>query len=566
MRINNNKYRSRILLLLSLIICAISVTCGKNDFVENEIVDTPEEQKKIVLTANDCFFYPIGNLSAVEESRVDGTPYNKGWKLSHITGWSKKGDTIIWALKNCSKGELIVTPEMSVLPKQDGAEINVLVNDNRKTIVLKSTQDITNYQKQNSAYFQLKDAGNYTVKLVIKKSNSEGNIGDLLSCQISGTAAENAEIWNRRWRPLAVHCQWRSTKNPENVVLAIHENIIHTTDVHMYQPTTTPFGYTGSTWEPKTQNFGGYNFSLWSYGANEQEPPLEQFSHLIAVGPGYTFGEYGHEGTGVKPRGENPYKNYKTNKQVVAVRKEPGIPYDTYYSYYLHPETNRWTLYGCGRKFNKKSEISYLTTGAFVEEPGPPTRTRNGHIMREVHFSAWLMDEQKSWYPVDVMKHKGDDSSLSYKNWGVKEGKFFMQMGGINENVVEPGDVILSNPLGADKRPEYLKSESFEDLFKLPVEKIEALQPEDILNNEATIVLDCAGIGNVTTAEVFWGENNALTFDYKWANTKEISIVEGITKIQLDNLLATTKYFYQIRIINEKGTVWMMDTQHFTTP
>lgn len=558
--------KSKTVLLLALIICVISDACGKNDIVEIDVVDNPQDQNKILLSANDCFFYPVGNLTAVEESREGGTLFNKGWKLSHITGWNQKGDTIIWAIKNCSRDELIVTPEMSVPSSQNGAEISILVNGETKSIVLQSTANIETYKNQNSANFQLTKSGNYTVKFFIKNFKTGENIGDVLSCQISGSAAVNAEIWNRRWRPLAVHCQWRSSENPEKIVMAVHENVIYTTNVHMYQPTTTPFGYTGSTWEPATQSFGGYNFSLWSYGAKEPEPPLEQFSHLIAVGPEYTFGEYGHEGTGVKPRGDNPYKDFETNKQVVAVRKEPGIFYDTYYSYYLHPETQRWTLYGCGRKFNKKGEINYLTTGAFIEEPGPPTKTRNGHLMREVHYSGWLMDEQNKWYPVDVMKHNGDDSSLSYKNWGVKIGKFFMQMGGIQQNIVEPSDVVLKNPDLANERPFFLKDEMLDDLYKLPVKKIDVKPPENLFNNSATLIFDIAEIGTNPKATLFFGKVNALTFDYKWESHKSIDLNEGINNIGISNLEAKTKYFYQLRIENDQGTTWMLDTQSFISP
>jgi hypothetical protein len=557
--LKKNRYISVGLIGFFLLILTTSL------FAETKREQGVQKGKIITLTANDCFFYPIGNLRAVEEKRTGGTPFNKGWILSHISGWSRKGDTIIWAIKNGSPGELIVKPKMAVLPNQAGSQINVHLNGDTKSLTLKPTGAPDNFEEQQSVSFQIKKDGPLTVKLTIKTLKVEGNIGDLLDCELSGSAINNAEIWNRRWRPLAVHCQWRSSQNPEDVVLAIHENTIHTTNVHMYQPTTTPFGYTGSTWDPKTQTFGGYNFSLWTYGAKEPEPPLEQFSHLIAVGHGYTFGEYGHEGTGVKPRGENPYKGLKTNKQIVAVRKEPGIPYDTYYSYYLHPETNKWTLYGCGKKYNKTKKISYLTTGAFIEEPGPPTRTRNGHIMREVHFSGWLMDKNRQWYPVDVMKHKGDDSSLSYKNWGIKDDEFFMQMGGIKENVVAPANVILPNPPSPENRPDYLTDEMVANLYKLPVNKMEAFKPEKVSTESARLVFDITGIGNSPKTTLFWGEKDALTFDYKWENKKEITLSEGLNKITLKALNSGKKYFYRIRIVNELGTTWLMDTQNLVT-
>lgn len=549
---------------LALVINIILVFSG----VAGEIEDPVENDSNISLslTANECFFYPTGNLKAVEDeaNRSNGTEFNKGWVLSHITGWKEIGDTIIWAVKNCRPGELVVIPKMGVLPEQNGSEVNIHVNGVTKTIVLNSTGSIDNFEKQQSAVFHISESGSQTIKLTIQKVVVNQNVGDLLECELSGSAVQSAEIWKRRWRPLAVHCKWKSSQNPETVVLAVHENTIYTTDVHMYQPTTTPFGYTGSTWEPKTQTFGGYNFSLWSYGAKETEPPLEQFSHLIAVGKGLTFGEYGHEGTGVKPRGDNPYTGHQTNKQVVAVRKEPRNPYDTYYSYYLHPQTNKWVLYGCGRKYNKTNELSYLTTGAFIEEPGPPTQTRNGHLMREVHFNGWLMDDTGQWYAVDVMDHKGDDSSLSYKNWGTKNGKFFMQMGGIKENVVEPAAVLLPNAPTPEERPKYLQGEFLNDLYKLPAD-IVANDPVKIDTESVTLNINLIEIGTKPKATLFWGVKNALTFDYKWENTKEINISEGENKVILDDLEAGTKYFYRLRIINEEGITWMMDTESVST-
>jgi hypothetical protein len=67
-------------------------------------------------------------------------------------------------------------------------------------------------------------------------------------------------------------------------------------DLGFYAPITTPFGYYGPTWLADGTVNAGFNFSLWSYGRGQEEPPIEQLSHLLAIGNrDATFGGFGHE-------------------------------------------------------------------------------------------------------------------------------------------------------------------------------------------------------------------------------------------------------------------------------
>ena len=514
-------------------------------------------------TANECFFSPVGTLRGVRDASKQGTEYNKGWYFSHINQWSVKTDTIIWGITFAKAGKVSIAPIMAVADNQQGAVIDVILGQEKRTLELKSTGGLSNFVKQQAVEFSVAAAGTYLVKLRINQLKSSGEVGCISGCELSGEAVKDAAIYNRRWRPLAVHCKWGSSHNFDKVTISVHENTIITTDIDLYQPITTPFGYTGSTWNPKTQTFGGYNFSLWSYGANDPVPPFYQESHLIAVGKGLSFGAYGHEGTGVKPRGNHPYLGVNTKKQVIAVRKEPGEVYDTYWSYYLDPNSSHWKLYGCGRKYNKSHNISYLWTGAFVEVPGAPNIQRNGHIMREVQFRGWMMDKSRQWAPIDEMTYTGNDAKLSHKEWDVSsDGKrFIMRMGGMKTQEISGGTLKLAN---AEDLPDYLKGSYVDELYAMPA-SIEPLDPKEIAANSVTVAFNVVDAGENADVVLFYGTNEGLTKEDHWQNKLNIAVHNGVNSVSLQGLTKGTKYYYRVRITNDDGITWMMDTQTVTT-
>jgi PKD repeat protein len=294
-------------------------------------------------------------------------------------------------------------------------------------------------------------------------------------------------------------------------------------------------------------------------------PPIEELSHLIAVGPGLVFGEYGHEGTGVKPRGDSPYLEHDVTTQVLALRMEPGEYYDTYYAYYLDPETEQWGFWGAGKKYNDRGTIRYLTTGAFVEQPGVPARQRSNHVMREVHFGGWLMDKQGQWYNIDRMVPGGSLSTISFKNWGVtEENEFYMQMGGFGENDHQPNLLELDGLPPVDERPVYLQPEMLEALYRLPA-TIDTLAPAEVGATRVVVQFDIADAGTDAVAELFWGTSEGLTFDYEWAYSREVEIAQGVNEIEITGLTPNQQYHYRLRIANAEGTTWSMHTQRFET-
>lgn len=266
------------------------------------------------LTANESFFAPVGTLRVHLLDKKTGKPYNKNENYDYIYGRKKLGDTILFAINLKKAGTLSIQPEMSIPLSQQGSKVYVYLGNERKEMTLSAKVNSDNYLLQEAVRFKNAKAGFNWVKFQIKSASNKGEeIGRLKNVHLFGSAVEDAEVEMRRYRPFAVHCSW-AIDSEEPIEISVHELTVINTSINCYQPITTPFGYTGSPWSKDSQTFGGYNFSLWSYGANEPPPPFYQESHLIAVGPNLTFGSYGHEGTGVKPRGEHPYKNIDTNK------------------------------------------------------------------------------------------------------------------------------------------------------------------------------------------------------------------------------------------------------------
>lgn len=521
---------------------------------------------KLELTPNEVFFDPVGTLFNVEDPDQTGTEANRGRFFTHITDWRNPVDTILWAVDIKTPGELTITPVCGVGEGQVNSTIDVYLNGVSQTTKLTNASGFSKFKEQETSSFNITEPGRYYIKLSLNTPAEPGqNVADVQKVILAGEAIEEAATVIRRWRPYAVHARWDSSQELGNTILAVHENTIETPDVPMYQPITTPFGYVGSPWNADDQEFSGFNFSLWSYGRNDPTPPIEQLSHLIAVGAGLEFGGFDHEGTGVKPRGPTPYEGFHGTTQVIAIRAEPGKKYNTYWAYYLDPEDGTWKIWGCGKQYNDLGNIRYLRTGAFVEEPGPPAIRRNGHLMREVSYRAWHMDEDGQWYNIDQMRPGGSLSPISYKKWGkTEDGKFFMQMGGMGENDDQPNILELPDVPPVEERPDYLQGDQLEQLFVLPA-KIDTLAPANIQATEAELQFDIQDAGSNPEVQLFWGREEGLTFDYEWGHTKPLEPGEGILAVTLEELAPGQTYHYRLRIKNEEGTTWSMHTQQFTT-
>lgn len=561
MYLKNSNLINKVLLPLVVIFFSCST---KNLEITNksEILTTDNVAlDTLKFSPNESFFSPVGTLKAHLLDKTTGNEYNKLENYDYIDNWKVLTDTILFRVNFKKMGTLRIQPEMSIPSSQNGSIIYISVGNIRKELVLSSTASENTFEIQKGLDFKELAAGVYYIKLQLKSIvNSSESIGKLKGLFLTGSSVTNVEIEMRRYRPFAVHCKW-GTESPNPVEFSVHELTVVNTSVNCYQPITTPFGYTGSSWSLKTKSFGGYNFSLWSYDENDPIPPFYQESHLIAVGSSLEFGLYGHEGTGVKPKGDNPYMDVKTNTQVIAVRKSPGVKYDTYWSYYLDPVEGHWKFYGCGKKYNKKGIIEYLETGAFVEVSGSATTERSGHEIRETQYSGWQIDTSGVVYPINKMIGTSRENNLSFREWRIVGNKFSMRMGGWGNLDNQKETLILSDPKPI---PEYLKGDFLEELYAMPA-TFEVPTPIEITSHSASLSFDVTDLGTNASAEVFWGTAEGLTKEEKWDNSKKINIVPNINTVILNGLTPNTNYFSRIKITNDQGITWSYDTQIFKT-
>ena len=521
-----------------------------------------EASNTLVFTPNESFFSPVGTLTAHLKDKTSGNLYNKNEYYDYIYNWHVLTDTIVFGIDIKTQGDLIIQPEMGIPKNQDGSKMLIYLDDLSKETVLKATESVSTHSIQNGVTFKDVPIGFHVVKLQLKSLATAGvDIGNLKSLHLSGTAVKHSKNVMRRYRAKAVHCKWGIEETEAPIEISVHELTIATKNVSFYQPITTPFGYTGSTWNKDSQTFGGYNFSLWSYGANDPVPPFYQESHLIAVGPGLEFGAYGHEGTGVKPRGPHPYKDVNTNTQTIAVRMLPGEIYDTYWSYYLDPKDGHWKLYGCGKKYNETGEIKHLTTGAFVEVPGGAHKVRSGHEVCETHYRGWQMDTSGNWHPITKMIGTTGENNLSARDWKIVGNRFAMEMGGWDEPDA-PKKKMAINDIG--EWPYYLQGEYIQELYKMPV-NIEDQGVSEISTNTAKIRISVSNLGTNARAYMFYGLTEGLTKESFWENNMPFPMDLGENFVMLENLTPETKYFYRVKIINDEGITWSFNTGEFTT-
>lgn len=530
-------------------------TGEKSDGLEIKYCGQKETNGKIRLTASNGYF--SSGIRAKGESKYPFLTTNFIAKnYEYLDGWNNNQQTLRWHLYCKKPGRVIFNIELE--PFTSGSLIKVSLNGQATSF--QTEKGISSYPLS----LELKKSGKSSVILSAEKVTGS-KVGRLYGVDIFGNAIVGSQLLRARWRPGAVHSYFRSSKTKTPKVWVMSSKSM--TKTKSYSPIMTPFGYFGTGFDEERKVKKGMNFSMWS----KLDVPLEQITHLIAVGSlKADFGGFGHEGTGVKLRGDWEPLAHKPTILTQALRVEYDDNYATYYGYFLD-EKGDWKFYCAGKKWRKrKSGREALWPGAFVEVTGPPQQQRSGDLLREVHRQGWSMDSERNWFRLDLMSHK--DTANKNKNWGVSsDGWFVMRMGGM-----EHFDYPSSNKLKVNKLtelPEFLKSEKANQLFQTPVTFGE-VQLNRIGNSKASLVFDLKETGANPSGIIYYGEKNYLTFAPRklhgtekkssiikesgtWPNSISLkSLTKGQNKVEIKNLKHGIKYWFRILIINDKGRQW----------
>lgn len=532
----------------------------------------PEKGGKLVLTASNGFFTK-GVCRAAGESDLPkvGDEDLIQPNYAYLENWNNTTGTIRWHLHILKAGEA------SLLIRLEGAgdsEIEVNLGDMTQLV---TTRNIT----ENPVTFEIEKPGEYELSLrATRIGDPSSGVGQLHRIEVFGSAVEGANLLRARWRPAAVHGGYNSSKIDGGRLLVTTTR--STVPISNYSPITTPFGYYGSSFTADKKSNGEFNFSMW--GRDGAASDLKQMPHLLGVGsPDGEFSGFGHEGSGVKPRGWTPMPD-QPELCVQALRVEPGELYDTYYGYYFDHPTAAWKFYGAGRKWHDGKPNTHLKVGSFCEVPGPPQVERTGDIYREVRRRGWYRDGDV-WVAMDEYSPSGagskGDMPVNKRWFTTDDGEYAMGCGGVRFYTANEPPA----PSGNDELPYFLASDSVANLFTMPIE-FGSIQATGLSANSATIDVNIAKGDNLNGGTIYYGTKDALTFaprelhgteknselsqavnDSAWQkSTKFESVTVGANRVVLTELEPDTTYHYRVLIDNDVSRVWNNETLTFSSP
>ncbi len=520
----------------------------------------------ILLTPSNGFFSSGVRATGKSKNIDSDTTFIKG-DFAALERWSKPDQSLRWHLWTEKTGKVSATIELQEVT----ADTTLSITFAGQTHEIKAKKTV-------NLQFSITKPGKQT--FTIKPKNSSGRKSPkFITAELKGKPLQSAKLLRARWRPAAVHSRFLSTKVPETQMWVMVSKSMSNTS--SYSPITTPFGYYGASFDVDNRTGTSMNFSMWSYGKGSTPPPIQQWSHLIAAGsPEAEFSGFGHEGTGVKIRG--PWQPLKSRPKelIQALRVERGDKYDTYYGYYLDPETKNWNLFAAGNKWKKgKKSNKSLWPGSFVEVPGPPARQRSGDILREVFRKGWAISDSGQWHPMNSTGRLKPCKNVN-KFWRIdKSGWFSTGMGGMEHfDYLKPTPVILENP--STELPDYLSPEKTKQLYQMPVTfgTIKAKASE----KKAKLLVNLPKADKKTVVYIYYGEEDCLTFAPRklngtergsaeainancWEHSKKCEVISKNCTVELSNLKPKTEYYYRVLVINSRGKQWSPTTQSFKT-
>ena len=386
------------------------------------------------------------------------------------------------------------------------------------------------------------------------------------------------DLLRARWRPAAVHCRYDSSTVNEPTIWVFESQSIG--QGSNYSPMTTNFGYFGATFDADNRASGGVNFSMWAASKQDSAlPPIRTMPHLLATGnPEAEFSGFGHEGSGVKIRGWEPFAHHP--KEVIqALRMETDREFETYYGYLWDDRKDRWILFAAGRQPVRHGRPRTLSATSFCEVPGPPDVERTGDLVREIKRRGWFYGNDEQWHAVDLCEMTGKKGVVNKWIGKSEDGWLTMGMGGMEFfKSGEPVTIPLNQTL-----PHYLQPEKARQLFQLPVEfQSHSAKAE---GRSASVKYRVKPLKSAK-AQLFYGEVDCLTFaprglhgtekkgtsaelfsrNRMWQQASAPQSFEGDSfHFELENLQPETTYFYRAIVTHEGGKSWDFESGSFTT-
>lgn len=557
-------------------------TAGKDEFGHTiEYNGQVAQDGKIILTASNGFF--DRGIRATGKSdlkdKANGNPNGKGhapliaFDYAYLDSWDQSGESMRWHLYLTQTGTVKFLINLHSNTDNSDGEIVVSFAGQEKRIKSNDVKAL-----KNDLVFQVADPGKHTLTLTAEIDKKQP-FGQLATIDVYGPAVAEAKLLRARWRPAAVHGGYRSSKMKDTTMWVMVSK--SQAPVSSYSPIVTPFGYYGGSFDTDQRFIGGFNFSMWS----NENAPLEQQAHLLALGdPASQFSGFGHEGTGVKPRGWKPLVKSRPKEVVQCLRVDRGEKYNTYYGYFFDPDADAWKLFCVGRKWvagkNVKKRNASLWPSSFVEVPGPPQVERSGDLVRKVLRKGWCIDDQGKWQRLDILP--AGKRGHSNKSWGAtKDGWFVFQMGGMEHFTSPPEQIQLPDQFRSEPLPDYLSPEKVKQLYCMPVEF--GQQSSVVRADSATLNVSLKNAGSNASAVVYYGLKDCLTFAPRkksgterkhstlkeggiWQNIQKLdSVKTGDNTVELKNLKPNTQYYYRVIIHNDQGKMWAFQTETFTT-
>ena len=510
---------------------------------------------RLYLTPNEAFFPSLG-LTATGEGLVpDVDNLNGGKSFATIQGWDED-DVAEWGLFVRNPGEVQIRVWMTAATS--AGRFTLRLGDQEASFP--SEHAPGKPAVVTTSKLQITEVGRQSLKLICDRAAEDAALHWI---EVSGEAASQGAVLRKRWRPAAAHTKFSSSQSAGDIRLWVMEMDAVPGTLSFYCPITTPFGYYGPTWRADGTVNTSFNFSLWSFGRGQPEPPVEQLSHLLAVGhPEASFGGFGHEGTGVKIRNWEPLAGRQGQHQILALRVEPGEMYDTYFSYFFAADEQRWKLFGVGNKYNKRKQLKSLWVGSFVEVPGPPHVQRSGPYPRVMRYRGWIMDDSGAWHQLDRMASGNINrtTGLTHSDRGVTdEGWFYLQTGGWVFRKPNTGQYV---ELPADHRNPpvaYLAPEHIASLKTVPSEITAS-----VAERTTSQIRGSYSIRNAAQnpqIRIYWGTNESLTFADRW---EEVVIPrashEGENPFTIDNVPSGKTIYVRLLLKNSEGQFWSPET------